>query len=471
MGRANEGPLCANCGFRLPRNDDGRRMLRTRRHTSLGDQSTAVEEDNLLEPATLIEVPSVGDEETDVRTLASDTAPELNDRETAIEGVRAVRREDAYTSNLIPTERNRAVPANFHAANFRAEEPSDLVAPELPPSPLVAPSATVTSTELRAVSSISSEFRAVPPDAGGTQVTRLPRETGPARYLWVGLWICSVIAAVLVTDYLVRDATPIELGTSPIRIVAPTRIAVAETTFTRGLDEATRSTILSTCLRMQPDAADCKEDVLLAGEFPQQTVVVGAYSIDALEVTVGEYAACVDAGSCAAIDWRGCSVYTMQGLQSALRAPRSMQERRIAVTCVTQVDAAAFCGWRSGRLPTHDEWERAARGTDGRIYPWGSVWKPDVANWGELDVVRMPVPGKIDGAVRANAPGQYPDGASPVGANDMAGNVAEWIADEAVARGGSWISNPFDLRVTSRLKLNASDRRTDVGFRCAYDGS
>ena len=132
-----------------------------------------------------------------------------------------------------------------------------------------------------------------------------------------------------------------------------------------------------------------------------------------------------------------------------------------------------YCAFVEGKLPSHNQWEKAARGVEGGLFPWGDLWAGDLANWGELDILRSSAVGKLDGFEWIAPPGHYPAGKSPYGVLDMAGNVAEWIQSDdplvGYARGGSWISNPFDLRATGRLRIRAADRRTDVGFRCAYE--
>jgi formylglycine-generating enzyme required for sulfatase activity len=202
-------------------------------------------------------------------------------------------------------------------------------------------------------------------------------------------------------------------------------------------------------------------------ELPVRKVYVDAFFIDKHQTSVGKYGTFLDATSHEApADWDVMN--------------KSMHQKRPVVN-VDWADAEAYCKWAGKRLATEAEWEKAARGTDGRIYPWGNELPTDFhANmkkevWNN-HVVLTPV-------------GMFEGGKSPYGVYDMAGNVWEWIndwysrdyyktgplknptgpskGDYKVIRGGSWGSSPKDLRSTDRESRLPSFGGLGTGFRCA----
>ena len=130
------------------------------------------------------------------------------------------------------------------------------------------------------------------------------------------------------------------------------------------------------------------------------------------------------------------------------------------VVNVTWHDAAQFAAWTGLALPTEEEWEKSARGTDGREYPWGDQW----------DASRCQYSSKSHNGPGSTSPvGQYPAGASPYGVHDMVGNVSEWCesisGNERVYRGGNWASTYYKA-TTRRGHTNPTMSICTIGFRC-----
>jgi formylglycine-generating enzyme required for sulfatase activity len=200
------------------------------------------------------------------------------------------------------------------------------------------------------------------------------------------------------------------------------------------------------------------------GQTPQHTVLLDAFWIDQTEVTNAQYEKCVEAGAC---------------LVREEMAGYVPQEKPGYPVEATWSDAQAYCQWVGGRLPTEAEWEKAARGTDGRTYPWGNA-RPDCSLATAF--------GKDGACAEGTVPvGSTPDGASPYGALDMAGNAAEWVNDwfdygyyarspernphgaesgtSRVVRGGNWDSSPDWVSCFYRDAWEPDAYL--AGFRCA----
>lgn len=213
----------------------------------------------------------------------------------------------------------------------------------------------------------------------------------------------------------------------------------------------------------------------LPDEIPLHTVKLGDFYIDKFEVTTTQYAECVKAGACESPS------------NSASETKDYFFENPIyanyPVIYVTWENADAYCTWVGKRLPTEAEWERAARGSNAKTYPWG-----------DKDPTCILVNG-YDNASSSNCTGDlsevgsHPDGASKYGVMDMAGNVWEWVSDwysevyygqsptenpavptsgsYKVLRGGGWSSNWVFLRTASRGFDPVFNSSKDAGFRCA----
>ena len=215
-----------------------------------------------------------------------------------------------------------------------------------------------------------------------------------------------------------------------------------------------------------------------AEEQPQCRVSLPGYWIDRYEVTNAQYLRFVKvAGHHAPLYWEGG------------RVPAGAEN--LPVVGVDWGDAGAYCKWAGGRLPTELEWEKAARGADGRLFPWGNQWDSKRCS-SLIQVVTTPSPGawvvETTGAKMA-AVGSYPSGASPYGALDMAGNVWEWCGDWydekayqryaqgdltppatgtcRVLRGGSVYNGiPGIYRCAHRDSIAPDVRDYGIGFRC-----
>jgi serine/threonine-protein kinase len=200
-------------------------------------------------------------------------------------------------------------------------------------------------------------------------------------------------------------------------------------------------------------------------ERPVRTRALPAFAIDRTEVTRDAYAACVAARRCKPVPAEAAPPPAGDGVGGGGALP---------VTGVSWFDARDFCRFAGGRLPSEAEWEKAARGTDGREFPWGGDARCDRANWGNYDGEG---PCAAENPGRPVAVGRYAAGPSPYGAADMAGNVWEWVADSydedptrRVVRGGSCCSYFVPPRAANRNAWAPTHRDEDLGFRCASSG-
>ena len=203
-------------------------------------------------------------------------------------------------------------------------------------------------------------------------------------------------------------------------------------------------------------------------EQPVHRVFLDSFYLDTFEVTNGRFAKFVEA------------------IQSEPPWGFADQETPVAhaeqpVRWVNWLEATGYCLWAGKRLPTEAEWEKAARGTEGRTYPWGN----------DLPTAVHAVFGLKEGADTVAPIGNRDQGRSPYGIHDLAGNLYEWVADwydetfyttqptvnprgpvegtVKVQRGGSYINGPYRLRSSFRTKGDPTEHDAHVGFRCAQD--
>jgi formylglycine-generating enzyme required for sulfatase activity len=221
-------------------------------------------------------------------------------------------------------------------------------------------------------------------------------------------------------------------------------------------------------------------------EGPAHEVHLDAYLIDRHEVTVAEYRKCVDAGKCP----------VPGSIEDNKRCNWGQEDRDShPINCVSWAQARTYCEFAGKRLPTEAEWEKAARGSDGRRYPWGGD-RPDC---------ELAVTSRLDKGCGKEGTWpvcSLPKGNSPFGLCDMVGNVWEWVADwyaadtyrnqtaavfdktvallknpggpekgrERVLRGGSWTSKlPESVRTSTRFYFAPDVKLGNFGFRCADD--
>jgi formylglycine-generating enzyme required for sulfatase activity len=216
-------------------------------------------------------------------------------------------------------------------------------------------------------------------------------------------------------------------------------------------------------------------------EKPPHPVYLDAFWIDKFEVTNALYKKCVDAGKCQP-PWPTKS-YTHNSYYD------NSQYDNYPVIYVSWNKANAFCAWAGKRLPTEAEWEKAARGTDGRKYPCGDAWDGTRLNFCDKNCTFDWADKSVDDGYADTAlVGSYPRGASPYGVMDMAGNVGEWVVDwygsysgssqrnptgpssgsSRVLRDGSWSSNQYSTHASRRSYYDDLDSgNSSLGFRCA----
>lgn len=282
-------------------------------------------------------------------------------------------------------------------------------------------------------------------------------------------------------------------------------------TFTMGLDETESLALERDCEAemgaQKPTCSVAQTGLLTRGLVTTRgTVGIGVhrvfldpFEIDRHEVTAGAYRACVAAGGCP--------------LTPLVSRDRELADDPMPMVNLTWGEAAGYCRWAGKRLPSEAEWEKAARGTDGRRWPWGNHPRDDGSNHGRAEVdevaysrlrydsdgrqlypsiTTLLAPDPSDGAVYAVEPGAMRWSAGPYGTYDQAGNVSEWVADyfdprgyeglprvnplrdtasdgerQRVVRGGSWFEPRFYGRTYARGAAEPETRSIHRGFRCA----
>jgi formylglycine-generating enzyme required for sulfatase activity len=246
-----------------------------------------------------------------------------------------------------------------------------------------------------------------------------------------------------------------------------------------------------------------------ASERPAHKVKLAPYCLDELEVTVARYKACSDRGACKRAGkenvWPGISTTQQKIYDPLCNINDPVAKAEHPINCVDWQQAQDFCAENGGRLPTEAEWEFAARGPDGRVYPWGddppnakllNACGKECVAWAK----KHPDPGGLpsamydedDGFPNTAPVGSFPNGKSRYGIQDVVGNVWEWVSDwyaeydakaaeamaadpkgpaggkDRVIRGGAWNGSVQSwVRPSYRFHVAPSARSYGFGFRCA----
>lgn len=223
------------------------------------------------------------------------------------------------------------------------------------------------------------------------------------------------------------------------------------------------------CVEGQNGGFDCVWD-----ELPTHRIRLAAFHIDKYEVSNQQYASCVASGGCNEMAYHYSA--TREFYYS------NPEYNLYPVSNVSWYEAHAYCAWAGGRLPTEAEWEKAARGTGARTYPWGNT-DPTCAKANSKDDAGTSCLGDTAKV------GSYPEGASPYYVMDMAGNVWEWVQDwyvlneagvrlnvdpfaeglnyHKVVKGGSWDYSWSRLRIAYNSDHDPREHKVSFGFRCA----
>jgi len=252
-------------------------------------------------------------------------------------------------------------------------------------------------------------------------------------------------------------------GLVTLRSPGSLMIRVAAASFSMG--STADETLAAAALCAREPLTDHCDASSFRDELPQHSVKLHAFWLDRSEVTASDYDRCAARGRCAP--------------RPLLGGARRFARETWPATLVTAREAAAYCEARGARLPSEAEFERAARGASGRVYPWGNFYNGHLANHGRGGVDETD---DRDGYAELAPVGSFPQGATPDGFVDLAGNAAEWTSDrystrydlgpepnanDVVVRGGSYESSAAYLRAAARTPHDPDERSPLVGFRCA----
>ena len=317
------------------------------------------------------------------------------------------------------------------------------------------------------------------PSPAGARATALPTPTSePAPSPAGVLPAASPQPAPTITVALRPTSAGLALGQTRVREAdGMVMVAVPAGQFRMGATDAELDDVLRLC---QQYSGNCDRE-WFAAEQPAHTVSLKAFWLDKTEVTNAQFARFLNAQEPQALkdlaEWINLSDSTAQVEKSGDGYQPKSGYAGYPVSLVSWAGAQAYCQWAGARLLTEAEWEYAARGPDSRIFPWGN----------EFEQSRLNYESRADGYEDLAPVGSFLNGASWCGALDMAGNVAEWVADwmgpykaepqndpqgpalgqYRVNKGGSFQSKVYETRGSARGAANPADLNRAIGFRCA----
>ncbi len=283
---------------------------------------------------------------------------------------------------------------------------------------------------------------------------RLFSVSADARFAWLRLSAGCLLALLLACSSGAGEAQQTEQSETAAKDPRENMVRVPAGSFLYGATDSQTEFYIRRSRFNFPGMIELLRKRFVA---PQRSETLGDYYIHLFEVTNQEYAAFLEATG-----YRPASKTDFLKHWESGRYPD--WAATFPVVWVSRSDASAYCEWIGGRLPSEKEWEKAARGSDGRFFPWGDVMpSPETANYGSQAL---------------EPAGNRPQDVSPHGVYDMAGNVAEWTSSTTqegaetffIVRGGSYNTRAREMLTCHRDFVESGEvRRENIGFRCAAD--